>query len=132
MLITVFRFRLKTGHNNYLRVKPGKENIMNLTVFAKKRTTKEGKPFYTYLSTLTKKDGTELTTAVKFRDECGAPRPETCPVNIIVPKDNANLSSRDFTREDTGEKSKSYTLWVSSWELDAVNPFVDHSLDDFE
>ena len=103
---------------------------MNLAIFAKKRTTKEGKTFYSYLSTMTKKDGSDLTVTVKFRDECGSPKPENCPVNIIVDKEHANLSSRDFVREDTGETVKSYTLWVSAWEMGA--PFVDHSLDDFE
>lgn len=105
---------------------------MNLTIFAKKRTTKEGKTFYTYISTMTRKDGTELTASVKFRDECGSPKPENCPVNIIVDKENANLSTRTYTREDNGELATSYTLWVSGWELDTINPFVDHSLDEFE
>lgn len=103
---------------------------MNLAIFAKKRTTKEGKTFYSYLSTMTKKDGSDLTVTVKFRDECGSPKPENCPVNIIVDKEHANLSSRDYVREDTGETVKSYILWVSAWEMGA--PFVDHSLDDFE
>lgn len=105
---------------------------MKLTIFAKKRTTKEGKTFYTYLSTMTRKDGTELTTSVKFRDDCGSPKPENCPVNIIVNKENANLSTRTYTREDNGELAMSYTLWVSAWELDTANPFVDHSLDEFD
>ena len=109
---------------------PGKEVIMELAIFAKKRTTKEGKTFYNYLSTMTKNDGTDLTVSVKFRDDCGAPNPANCPVYIKVEKENANLSSKDYTREDTGETVKSWTLWVSAWELGA--PFIDHSLDDFE
>lgn len=105
---------------------------MELTIFAKKRTTKEGKTFYTYLTTMKRKDGTELTTSIKFRDDCGSPKPEHCPVNIVVDKANANLSTRAFVREDNGEMDTSYTLWVSAWELNTVNPFVDHSLDEFE
>ena len=107
-----------------------KGNTMDLAVFAKKRNTNDGKVFYSYLTTMTKKDGTELTVSLKFRDECGSPRPESCPVNIKVEKTDANLVTKDFTREDTGEPAKSYTLWVSKWEMGA--PFVDHSLDDFE
>lgn len=103
---------------------------MELSVFAKKRNTQEGKIFYSYLTTMTRKDGTELTVSVKFRDECGAPKPDACPVNIIVEKSDANLVSKDFTREDTGEQGKLYTLWVSNWV--EGSPYVDHSLDDFE
>lgn len=103
---------------------------MEITIYAKKRTTSEGKSFYSYLSTLTKKDGNKQTVAVKFRDECGSPKPEKCPMNIKFNKTDANMSSREFTREDTGEVGTSFTLWVSAWENGA--PFVDHSLDDFE
>ena len=103
---------------------------MEITIYAKKRTTAEGKTFFSYLSNLTRKDGTVQTVSVKFRDECGSPKPEKCPMNIKFEKGAANLSTRNFTREDTGEISLSYTLWVSRWEQGT--PFVDHSLDDFE
>ena len=103
---------------------------MEITIYAKKRTTNEGKSFFSYLSILTRKDGTKQTVSVKFRDECGSPKPEKCPMNIKFDKGNANMTTREFTREDTGEVVKSYTLWVSEWEQGA--PFVDHSLDDFE
>lgn len=103
---------------------------MELSVFAKKRNTQEGKIFYSYLTTMTKKDGTELTVSLKFRDECGSPKPDNCPLNIIVEKSDANLVSKDFTREETGETGKLYTLWISKWVEGA--PYVDHSLDDFE
>ena len=103
---------------------------MEITIFAKKRTTTEGKSFYTYLSTLKRKDGTEQTVSVKFRDDCGNPKPEKCPMNIIVNKNDANMSKRDFIRADTGEAAQSFTLWVSAWEQGS--PYVDHSLDDFE
>lgn len=103
---------------------------MEITIYAKKRTTAEGKSFFSYLSTLTRKDGTKQTVAVKFRDECGNPKPENCPMNVKFNKGDANMATREFVREDTGEVGTSYTLWVSAWE--PGTPFVDHSLDDFE
>lgn len=103
---------------------------MEITIYAKKRTTAEGKLFFSYLSTLTRKDGTRQTVSVKFRDECGSPRPENCPMNVKFDKGRANMATREFVRKDTGEVMTSYTLWVSAWE--PGTPFVDHSLDDFE
>ena len=102
---------------------------MNIVVFAKKRNTKEGKIFYTYLSKLTKKDGTEVTCAVKFRDECGAPRPEVCPCNLIIEKGDCNFSSKASVNDETGEILTSNTLWVNKWEMG--DPYVDHSMDEF-
>lgn len=103
---------------------------MEITIFAKKRATSEGKSFFSYLSTLTRKDGTKQTVSVKFRDDAGKPKPENCPMNIKFGKGDANLTHKEFVREDTGEPGISSTLWVSKWE--PGTPFVDHSLDDFE
>lgn len=103
---------------------------MEITIYAKKRTTAEGKSFFSYLSALTRKDGTKQTVSVKFRDECGNPKPENCPMNVKFDRGAANMATKEFVREDTGEVGTSYTLWVSAWEPGA--PFVDHSLDDFE
>lgn len=103
---------------------------MEITIFAKKRTASDGKSFYSYLSTLTRKDKTKQTVSVKFRDEAGNPKPEKCPMNIKFDRGSANVATKDFIREDTGEVATSYTLWVSAWE--PGEPFVDHSLDDFE
>ena len=103
---------------------------MEITIFAKKRTASDGKSFYSYLSTLTRKDGTKQTVSVKFRDEAGNPKPEKCPMNIKFDRGSANVATKEFIREDTGEVATGYTLWVSAWEPGA--PFVDHSLDDFE
>ena len=103
---------------------------MEITIFAKKRNTSDGKTFYSYLSTLTRKDGTQQTVTVKFRDDAGNPKPENCPMNIKFSKGSANMATHEFTREDTGEIGTSYTLWVSNWEQGT--PYVDHSLDDFE
>jgi len=110
---------------------------MEITIFAKKRMTREGKPFYSFLSTLKRKDGTDLVCTVKFRDEAGSmPKPEQCPMNILVDKTKANLATRKFDRqvtdpetgEITTEQGQSYTLWVSSWL--PGGPYEDHSLDD--
>lgn len=102
---------------------------MNITVFAKKRTTEDGKKtFYNYLATLVKKDGSEIKVSVKFREECGAPKPEKCPCNIIVDKGKANLSTREVTTND-GEIVTVYTLWVSEWK--PGEEYKDHSLDEF-
>lgn len=104
---------------------------MNITVFAKRRTTQEGKHFYSYLTTLKKNDGTELTTAIKFQESCGNPKPEECPLNIIVDKKDANLSVKKFVNPETGEAFDSHTLWVKNWTKDS-NVWSDTSLDDFE
>lgn len=103
---------------------------MEITIYAKKRNSADGKTFYSYLSTLNRKDGTKQTVSVKFRDAAGNPKPELCPMNIKFDRCCANLAKKEFIREDTGETATSYTLWVSAWELG--EPFVDHSLDDFE
>lgn len=103
---------------------------MQITVFAKKRHTEEGKTFFSYLSKLVKKDGTEVTTAVKFREDCGQPRGESCPCNIIVEKGDCNFSTKCITNEETGEIITSNTLWVNRWEMG--DPYIDHSMDDFQ
>lgn len=103
---------------------------MEKTIFAKKRTSKDGKKFYSYLTKLVKSDGTEIPVAVKFRDECGNPSPSDCPMNIRFEKADANLTTREYVREDTGEIGQSNTLWVSKWEKGS--DYVDHSLDDFD
>ena len=99
-------------------------------IFAKKRTSNDGKTFYSYLTSLRRKEGSDQTVAVKFRDECGHPKPEDCPMNIIVEKGNANMSTKEFVREDTGEIGLSYTMWVSAWTKGSA--YVDHSMDEFD
>lgn len=101
---------------------------MQITVFAKKGTTSDGKKFDRYLGRLHKKDGTELTVSVKFREDGGKPKPTDCPMNIVVDRNDANLADRTYVREDTGETCISYTLWVSKWK--PGEKYVDHSLDD--
>lgn len=104
---------------------------MQITIYAKKRHSNDGKTFYSYLSTLTRRDGSKLSVTVKFRDnECGNPKPEQCPMNITFNKSDANLTARDFERTDNGEIGTSFTLWISHWQQG--EEYVDHSLDDFE
>lgn len=102
---------------------------MVISVFAKKGTSADGKKFDRYIGKLHRADGSELNVSIKFREECGKPKPGDCPVNIIVDKTDANLSPRTYVREDSGETVIAYTLWVSKWKLG--EKFVDHSLDDF-
>ena len=101
---------------------------MEITIFAKKRTTKEGKSFYNYLSTLEKKDGTTITVGVKF-DEEHRPAPAECPMNIIVEKTNCNLSTKHGVTSD-GKEWVNNTLWVKDW-TKSDNAWVDTSMDDF-
>ena len=102
---------------------------MEITIFAKKRESKDGRKFNTYLTTLTKKSGEQLTVSVKFREEAGNPDPKTCPCNIVVEKENLNMAQRNYTVEETGEVRVGYTLWVSSWK--PGKPYVDHSMDEY-
>ena len=47
------------------------EKTLELTIFAKKRTSKDGKKtFFTYFTTM---PGRDKANKVKFREECGAP-----------------------------------------------------------
>ena len=101
---------------------------MELSVYAKKRTSKDGNKFYSYLSRLTRKDGSELPITVKFLEGCPTISPADCPCNIIVDKTNASLSQKKFEDEE-GNTGFSYTLFVRDWEAGGV--FIDHSLDDF-
>lgn len=105
---------------------------MNLTIFGKKKSTKEGKAFTAYVVRMKKKDGSFLTASAKFREECGQPKLEECPINIIVEKDDANLAERIYVKDEkTGEEATAYTLWISKWKR-SPEAYVDHSLDEFE
>lgn len=104
---------------------------MQIAIFAKKRTTREGKTFYQFLTTLTRHDGTTETMRVAFRDVDGnaQPKPETCPRNIVVERDNANIATTRYTDNETGEVKQRKTLWVTRWE--PGEEYVDHSLDEY-
>lgn len=106
---------------------------MELTIYAKKRTSKEGNKFYTYFTALTKKNGEQLTTEVKFREECGAPSGDKCPMNIVVDKNDCNYSERTVeykTKEGEDGTTTRRRLWVSKWSEGA--PYIDTSMDEFE
>ena len=103
--------------------------MKEITVFAKRRQTSEGRTFYTFLTSMDKNDGTKCTMSVKFRDECGTPKPENCPLNIKIEKSDVNISTKEYTVPDTGEIATSRTLWVTKWENGT--PYVDHSTDEF-
>lgn len=104
---------------------------MEITVFAKKRLTKEGKNFISFLTQITNKRTGEIETlSVKFREECGQPKAEQCPMNIVFEKQDANISKNKYVKNETGEEFKSSTLWISKWSKG--RKYVDTSLDDYE
>ena len=103
---------------------------MIITVFAKRRQSNDGKVFFNYLSVLRNKKGEDIPVQVKFRESAGNPRPEECPCNIVINKNDANLSERRYTDETTAEIRVAKTLWVTKWEKG--EKYIDHSLDDFD
>ena len=103
---------------------------MEITIFAKKRQTRDGKKyFFSYLTTLKKKDGSPCTCAVKFASPAENPDPLSCPMNIEIEKNDVNMVVEPYTNERTGEVNDSYRLWVRNYQLGS--PYVDHSMDDF-
>lgn len=103
---------------------------MKLAVFAKKKQTKDGRPFTAYVGKLNKKDGSDLYVEIKFREECGAPKPEMLPAYVEFDKAEGNLSSRTYTDKE-GNEGVSYRLWLSGWRW-SDEKYEDHSLDEFE
>ena len=103
---------------------------MKINVFGKKRTTEDGKKFYTYLTKLSKKDGTEVTTQVKFREECG--NPKKVPCTIEFDKKNANYSETDDYYIDENDVEVPFVrreLWITNY---TESDYIDTSMDDFE
>lgn len=105
---------------------------MEITLYAKRRTTADGKKsFFSFLTTLTKKDGTPLTCSVRFTgNDNSEPDPDECPMNIIIEKGDCNLSSEKYTDNKTGEVRDSFRLWVKKWS--PGSPWRDTSMDEFE
>lgn len=109
---------------------------LELTIFAKKSQTSEGKNFFRYLTTLTNKEGESEKVEVKFREECG--NPKDCPCNILIKKSDCNLATRKYTvdvvNKETGEvieeTREAKVLWVSNWDKSS-NAYVDTSMDDY-
>lgn len=107
-----------------------KGKAMKITIYAKKKQTKDGKTYYIYLSSLTNKNtGETIPCRVKFRMDCGQPDPHTCPRIIEFDKKDGNMSASAYTT-DEGETRISNTLWIARWK--DCGEFVDTSLDDFE
>lgn len=104
---------------------------MELTIFAKKRRTKEGKAFNVYVSKLKKHNGDEDYVTVRFTGEQAAPNGDKCPVIIDVNKEDANISVRHGVNELTGEEVERKTLWIKNFRYSETK-YVDHSLDDYE
>lgn len=103
---------------------------MEITIFAKKRTTRDGKKsFYSYLTTLTRKDGTPCTCSVRFTAPAEGPDPLECPCNILVEKADCNMAVEKYTDDKTGETRESHKLWIRAYKNGAE--YVDHSMDDF-
>jgi len=103
---------------------------MTITIFAKQKTSREGKAFYIFLSTLTNKQtGETMPVRVKFREAAGTPDPHMCPRVITFEKKNANMVREHYVNDD-GEARQTATLWVSAWS--DAGEYVDHSLDEFD
>lgn len=125
--LTVGSFELLDPHNTDFEME---DNSMELAIFSKRRQTKDGKPYFIYIARMVKKTGEVIPCRVKFRDEAGSPRAESCPMNIVINKDDCNMAKTEYVREDTGEVGTSYTLWVTKWEKGS--DYVDTSLDEFD
>lgn len=106
-------------------------NMKEITIFAKRRTTQDGRAFHNFLATLDRNDGTTETVRVCFRQDDGQPsiKPETCPRNIKFKKESANMAVRRYKDKETGEQKESKTLWIAEWEKGSE--YVDHSMDDY-
>lgn len=109
---------------------------MIIPIFAKEGMRKsDGGKFHSYLSSLTRKDGTTVKVSVHFRKECGVPNPNKCPMMIYFDKKNANFVTREFDRTietDNGTETKhivEHRLWLSAW--DEAGEYVDTSMNDF-
>lgn len=111
---------------------------MKITIYAKKRSTKEGKTFHVFLSKLTAKNGDEIPVTVHFKQSSGLPNPDKCPCVIEFDRTTANLSKKEkhFARVDvvTGEKVETITidnqLWLSEFTV-CDGEYKDTSLDEF-
>lgn len=102
---------------------------MEITIYAKKRQTRDGKKsFYSYLTTLKKKDGSPCTCSVKFAIPAENPDPLACPMNICIRKEDCNMVVEPYTNKD-GETKDSFRLWIKNYTPGSA--YVDHSMDEF-
>lgn len=104
---------------------------MKTTVFAKKVKTNDGKTFFTYVTSLEKKDGSKQYMKVMYagKDKNKSFDSDNCPLVIEFDKANANVGSTTYTTKE-GEERKRYTLWLKDYTISSEK-YVDHSLDDF-
>lgn len=100
--------------------------VMLVTVFKKIGTSKDGRKFDTYCTKLRRKDGTEQYCTVHFNKS--TPVPVDFPVNLIVNKDDANMSTESAVTKE-GEEFTRFNLWVKAYTIG--EPYRDKSLDDF-
>ncbi len=103
---------------------------MKINLFSKARTNREGRQFTNYIGKLVRRDGTELTCNVKFRESAGKPDPAALPAVVEIMKQDSNLTKREYLDERTGELKTAFTLWANKWSI--VGEYVDHSLDEFD
>lgn len=108
---------------------------MRINVFGKKRTSKDGRSFYTYLSTI-KKGGIDTTVEVKFREEVG--NPKKVPCTIEFDKKLANYSEKEdsytIKNDDGTEETKTIVkrvLWISDINM-IESEYIDESMNDIE
>ena len=104
---------------------------MKTTVFAKKVKTNDGKSFFTFVTSLDKKDGSKQYMNVMYSGDDKNKKfdSEDCPVVIEFDKNRANVSCKSGTTKD-GKEWKHYTLWLKDYTV-SEEKYVDHSLDDF-
>lgn len=105
---------------------------MKVTLFRKQGTTKDGRKFNIFVTTLNRKDGTKQYATVKYSggDETKQFNPNKCPYIINVDKKHANIGITHWT-DRNGEVREDYTLWVKDYTV-SDEEYVDHSLDDFD
>lgn len=103
---------------------------MKITVFGKKRTTADGKKFTAYFGKLTKKDGSEITTQIKFREEAGVPSTVPCVIECEKTDMNYTEKVKKYTDKETQEEKETTerTLWVARFNEEE---YIDTSMDDF-
>ena len=102
---------------------------MEITIFAKKAQSLDGRNFTRFITKLLNNSTGELETmSVNFREECGQPKGENCPMNIIVNKGDCNISSRTYV-DKNGDEQVGKTLWISAWE--SGSEYIDHSTDSY-
>lgn len=102
-----------------------------ITIYSKKKQTKDGsRSFYSYYGRIKKKNGEELPVEVKFRESCTKPDGARCPMNIVINKEGASLSTKEVVVAETGERKTVYKLWLSAWQQGSV--YEDHSMDDID